>query len=110
MDLFSILWLTELDSDLHFYQVYNQATVKYNYYLDTKFNEEISEPKGWTDVLFSCHDDIKTRRKNLVAFENYLDILKHEFTVIGLTKTWLNDNDFDPVYGLSGCSALMCGA
>ena len=31
----------------------------------------------------------------------HLKILKHEFTVIGLTETWLNGNDFD-LYGLSG--------
>ena len=42
----------------------------------------------------------EVQEKNLGAFENYLNILKHEFTVIGLTETWLNDNDFD-LYGLS---------
>ena len=93
--------LCDIDPDIHFYQEFNQVTVKCNYYLETKFNEEISEPKQSTDVLSLCHVNIKSARKNLGAFENYLNILKHEFTVIGLTETWLNDNDFD-LYGLSG--------
>ena len=34
-----------------------------------------------------------------------MNILKHEFTVIALTETWLNDNDCD-LYGLSGCKVI----
>ena len=93
--------LCDIDPDLHFYQEFNQATVKCNYYLDTKFNEEITEPKGSTNFFLSyCHVNIRSARKNLGAFENYLKILKHGFTVIALTETWLNDNDCD-LYGLS---------
>ena len=97
--------LCDIDPDIHFYQEFNQVTVKCNYYLETKFNEEISEPKQSTDVLSLCHVNIRSARKNLGAFENYLNILKHEFTVIGLTETWLNDNDFD-LYGLSGYKVI----
>ena len=97
--------LCDIDPDIHFYQEFNQGTVKCNYYLETKFNEEISEPKQSTDVLSLCHVNIRSARKNLGAFENYLNILKHEFTVIGLTETWLNDNDFD-LYGLSGYKVI----
>ena len=34
--------LCDIDPDLHFYQEFNQATVKCNYYLETNFNDEIS--------------------------------------------------------------------
>ena len=34
-----------------------------------------------------------------------MNILKHEFTVICLTETWLNDNDLD-LYGLSGYKVI----
>ena len=97
--------LCDNDTDIHFYQEFNQVTVKCNYYLETKFNEEISEPKQSTDVLSLCHVNIRSARKNLGVFENYLNILKHEFTVIGLTETRLNDNDFD-LYGLSGYKVI----
>ena len=96
--------LCDIGPGIHFYQEFNQVTVKCNYYL-TKFNEDIYEPKQSTDVLSLCHVNIRSARKNIGAFENYLNILKHEFTVIGLTETWLNDYDFD-LYGLSGYKVI----
>ena len=57
--------LCDIDPDLHFYLEFNQATVKCNHYPDTKFNEEVTEPKGSTNFLSSCHVDIRSARKNL---------------------------------------------
>ena len=90
--------LCDIEPDLHFYKEFNQVTVKCNYYLDTKFNEEITEPKGSTDVLSEVQEKI-------LVLWNYMNILKHESIVIALTETWLNDNDFD-LYGLSGCKII----
>ena len=87
----------------HFYQEFNQATVKCNYYLETKFNDGISKPNGTKDVLSLCHVNIRSARKNLGDFENYLNMLNHDFTVIGLSETWLNDND---LYGLCGYKVI----
>ena len=97
--------LCDIDPDLHFYQEFNQATVKCNYYLETKFNDEISEPNGTKDVLSLCHVNIRSAKKNLGNFENYLNISKHDFTVIGLFETWLSDNDGD-WYGLCGYKVI----
>ena len=44
-------------------------------------------------------------QKNLDNFEKYLNILKHDFTVIGLSETWLNDNDGD-LHGLCGYKVI----
>ena len=97
--------LCDIDPDLHFYQEFNQSTVKCNYYLETKFNDEISKPNGTKDVLSLCHVNIRSARKNLGDFENYLNMLNHDFTVIGLSETWLNDNDSD-LYGLCGYKVI----
>ena len=97
--------LCDIDPDLHFYQEFNQATVKCNYYLDTKFNDEISETIGTKDVLSLCHVNIRSAKKRLGNFENYLNILKHDYTVIGWSETWLNHNDGD-LYGLYGYKVL----
>ena len=43
--------------------------------------------------------------KNRGNFENYLNILKHDFTVIVLSETWLNDNHGD-LYGLCGYKVI----
>ena len=97
--------LCDIDPDLHFYQEFNQATVKCNYYLETKFNDEISKPNGTKDVLSLCHVNIRSARKNLGDFENNLNMLNHDFTIIGLSETWLNDNDSD-LYGLYGYKVI----
>ena len=97
--------LCDIDPDLHFYQEFNQATVKCNYYLETKFNDEISEPNGTKDVLSLCHVNIRSAKKYLGNFENYLNILKLDFTVIGLSETWLSDYDGD-LYGLCGYKVI----
>ena len=52
-----------------------------------------------------CHVNIRSAKKNLGNFENYLNILKHDFTVIGLSETWLSDNDGD-LYGLCGYKVI----
>ena len=56
--------LCDIDPDLHFYQDFNQATVKCNYYLETKFNDEISEPNETKDVLSLCHVNIRSAKKS----------------------------------------------
>ena len=75
---------------LKFCQEFNQVTVKCNYYL---FHDEISEPNGIKDVLTLQHVNVRSVRKNLDNFENYLDMLNNVFIVIGLSETWFNYND-----------------
>ena len=50
------------------------------------------------------HINIRRARQFVDNFENYLNMLNHDFTVIGLPETWLNDNDSD-LYGLCGYKA-----
>ena len=60
--------LCDIDPDLNFYQEFNQAFVKYNYYLETKFNDEMSEPNGTKNVLSLCHVNIRSARKKSWQF------------------------------------------
>ena len=62
--------LCDIDPDLTFYQEFNQATVKCNYYLETKLKDEMSKPNGTKDVLSLCHVNIRNARRNLGNFEN----------------------------------------
>ena len=48
-----------------------------------------------------CHLNIRSISKNLSSFENYLETIQYNFTMIGLTETWLNDTNYD-LYGLQG--------
>ena len=42
-----------------------------------------------------CYLNIINTSKILSSFENYLNIIQYEFTIIGLTETWLNDTNYD---------------
>ena len=94
-------FLTDADPDIHFYNTFNQSSVECNYYLETTFNNDLDKTKGMREVLSLCHMNIRSVRKNLDSFENYLNLLNHKFTVIGLSETWLSNDDYN-LYGLSG--------
>ena len=48
-----------------------------------------------------CHLNIRSIRKNLSAFEILLNSLHHGFSLIGITETWLKDEDCD-LYNIPG--------
>ena len=81
--------------------VMNQYVAQCNYYIDPYFNEHIINKVPATKSLFSlCHVNIRSIRKNLSEFEIYLQLLDHEFTIICLTETWLNDS-FCEIYDIN---------
>ena len=45
--------------------------------------------------------NIRSMSEYIHQFESYLDLLKHRFTVIGLTETWVKDSNCD-LYGIKG--------
>ena len=98
--------LGDTDPDLNFYNVMNQYVAQCNYYLEPYFNEHIINKVPTTKSLFSlCHVNIRSIKKNLSEFETYLQLLDHEFTVIGLTETWLNDSSCE-IYGINGYKSV----
>ena len=42
-----------------------------------------------------CHLNIRSLRKKLGSFEILLDGLQHKFSLLGVTETWLKDDDCD---------------
>ena len=98
--------LSDIDHlDLNFYQEFNQSYIKCNFYHEAKFNDEVSEPNGTKALLSLFHINIRTARKNLGHFENYLNTLNHGFTVIGISEILLNDNN-SYLYSLCGYKIL----
>ena len=52
------------------------------------------ETYPWADDVPSmCCLNIRSIKRNLTSFESYLDLLNHQFTLIGITETWLRDDD-----------------
>ena len=93
--------LSDVDPDLNFFSGYNQVGAKCNYYLESSFNEDLAKNKCAKDVFSVCHANIRSVSKNLSSLESYLKMLKHEFTILGLTETWLQNENND-LYSLNG--------
>ena len=91
--------LSDTDPDLHFYNGMSQYVTQCNYYLEPYFNEHIANKVAITNSKFSlCHGNIRSIRKNLSELESYLEVSDHEFSIIGLTETWLNDSSWNLWY------------
>ena len=88
-----ILPLVDIDPDLNYFNsltAYTSAT-KCNYYTENLFNRNIND-KGQFSVL---HLNIRSLPKHHTELTNYLDELRLNFTVIGLSETWLNEVQHD---------------
>lgn len=73
-----------LDPDANFYTPMSQT----KYYLEEEFNSTFGNQK-YNFSLF--HTNIRSLSKNLPDLIEYLSNLKHDFTIMGFTETWLND-------------------
>ena len=86
---------------MNFFTSFNQIWAKCNYYLESSFNEDIAENKYVKNVFSVCQANIRSVCKNLNSLESYLNTLNHEFTIVGLTETWLQ-NENNGLYSLNG--------
>ena len=98
-------FFSDTDPDLHYYNSLSQLTYKCNYYLESSFNEDIRNHGLSSNVFSLCHVNIRSISKNLGSFENYLNLLDHHFTFVGITETWLKDSNCD-LFGLTGYNMI----
>ena len=93
----------EADPDFNFYHdISHIVTSKCNYYREESFNKEISKLKMTNTNNFSiCHINIRSAKKNIGSFVDYLSMLNNRFSVIGLSETWLT-NETSDLYTIEG--------
>ena len=89
--------LSQIDPDVNFYNNINtHLGLNCNYYMENSFYDLI---KARTNCLTSenvfslCHINIRSLRANLFSLEITRDNLKTHFTAIGISETWLNDQN-----------------
>ena len=94
---------SEFDPDLNFYceqNVFSGFLCKY--FTEESFNEKISSLCTEDVLSFSlCHINIRSIKANLGDFDNYMRMLNRDFSISGVTETWLNDVTCD-LYGMGG--------
>ena len=73
------------------------------YFTAESFNSSYDQMnrKNVTNAVSLCHINIRSIAKNLKHFEYFLAGLKHDFTFIGITETWLTNYN-DDLYTLNG--------
>ena len=84
--------LYDIDPDINIFNNINfNIKEKCVYYNESRFTELLSKNiSNTSDILFSmCHINIRSIKKNLSSFSNYLDILRFDFAFLGITETWL---------------------
>ena len=53
------------------------------------------------DAMSFCHLNIRSAVKNINEFSVYLDNLKHNFSVIGISETWFQEANYN-LYTIEG--------
>ena len=95
----------DVDPDIHFFNTFNQHLAKCNYLTDESFTRLMHKSTLKEQSFSLCHLNIRSIRKNLGAFESFIDTLQYEFPIIGLTETWLSDHDND-LYNITGFNMI----
>ena len=85
--------IDSIDPDLNYFRTFNQYISRCNYFVESSFNSEISKCSNTKQHFSMCHLNIRSIRKNLDCFEMLMDDLQHDFSLLGVTETWLKDDD-----------------
>ena len=81
--------MRDLDPDYNCITSYNVLTTKY--YLKNDFNNIIKSNDIYAKELSLMHLNVRNMPKNIDKLNNYLLSLDIQFSIIGLTETWLRE-------------------
>ena len=95
--------LDNIDPDINFYDHRAQANLTSDYFNENKFNIDIVNRIAGHQTLSLLHLNIRSVPKNLNDLKAYVASLNVEFTVIGLSETWISDSNVG-LYGIEGYS------
>ena len=95
--------LFDTDPDLQYFNdtTFINTIMKCDYFLEESFIKTCEVNKVSSNAMSIIHFNIRSLVKNLDYFKSYLSTLKHEFSFIGLTETWLTRQNAD-LYNIEG--------
>ena len=82
------IYLGQLDPDDNFI-----STSHSDFYQETEFMQLINENGKLQNGFSMLHNNIRSTQKNLNSLMDYLKALQYNFGIIGLSETWLTDNN-----------------
>ena len=80
--------LDDLDPDNNLFKSNSDCI----YYNEDSFKELVNSKQLASNGMSVMHLNIRSAPKNIACLENYLKCLNFDFTVIGLSETWHNEN------------------
>ena len=83
----------DIDPDVNFINSLSLYQNSCEYHLESSFNDLLRKREPCKIGFSLCHLNIRSMKKNVIKFETFLEVLNHDFTIIGLTETWLHDQD-----------------
>lgn len=92
---------SDIDPDINYYNSSLSNNLNCKYYNEDSLNGRIASELVNIPTFSLVHLNIRSIQKNLNNFDLYLHNLDIKFDIIGLTETWLNENNADR-YRLSG--------
>jgi len=88
-------YLHNADPDIQFYNsdICIDNSVSCKYYLEDTFNNKLQELNVSNNCFSLINFNVRSMFKNCNDFQIYLSNLEHQFSIIGLCETWLNDTN-----------------
>ena len=83
----------DLDPDVNLFEDLLQCNC--NYYDEDSFNELVSSGINEFNSFSFLHLNIRSIPRNFHSFENFVQCLKHRFSILGISETWHNPNTCD---------------
>ena len=89
--------LVDIDPDIQFYNASNciDSVFKCDYYLEDSFIKKKSSFNFDDTNLSLLHLNIRSIPKNLTGLSEYLSAINFNFSVVGISETWLSESTAD---------------
>ena len=91
----------ERDPDKNYFNQLAHHLSKSSYHIEDSFNKYSIRNNVNMDDFSLLHNNIRSIPANLSILLSYMSNLDHEFSVIGLSETWLSPSNTD-AYGIAG--------
>ena len=87
--------LCDRDPDVNYYDLLETHVQQCNYYFENSFLPVIQNKLKYNNVFSLCHINIRSLKANLPSFEVCLENLGYQFSIIGMSETWLSEFNAD---------------
>ena len=97
--------LYDTDPDLHYFNTLTSKLASCDYHIEDTFNRKLNDLSFDENCFSLLSINIRSIPKNISCLQSYMSLLDNNFSVIGVTETWLHDANHDK-YNLDGYNQI----